>query len=704
MPISSEEKKREQEYLDKVMQVLLSCIEKEKQNLENKKSEVVELNKTMMEDVGNDVGSLGKFVDAYAYLTEIRSRAGVMHNTELEYARLNTMKNSPYFARIDFKTSDGTLKVYIGIGSLTDPDNLDFYVFDWRSPIAGMYYDFETGPAYYNSPSGIVEGEIPLKRQFKIWKGSLLWAYDTSVAIEDEFLSEALSKSADSKMQTIVCTIQREQNRIIRDAQSRCLIAFGPAGSGKTSVAMQRAAFFLYAERDSLTSANIMIFSPNNVFSDYISEVLPHLGEANVKSVTFSDYASSLFGDRYRFLPSGELADFSVHASGIRKKSVSLKLSDRLYTALLDKINTLKSRDPAFPDMLYGDKVIMTSAEMGRLYTEDFSYLSVQGRMNKLYARIASFAKDEYKRRLREAAKVFSGEDDTEAKEKLTKLRWSIREEYKSFLDFASRTLSSDPEVIYLDVLASLDREICEYTKKNLAGGTVYSEDAAPLLYILSATRDIKNEIKYLIVDEAQDYSLLHLAAFKNCFSKANMTFLGDTNQAVCPLYKPASPEDIAGIFPDSKIKNLQKSYRNTAQISEFCDRILKLENHDYMKRSGEKVTMARLKIKEDCLKALVIESMRLKEKNVTSAVIFPTMAECRELYEKYGKEHGLTLVSEDDKNFVTGNVIIPAYMAKGLEFDAALIPYNSYEDESLRNILYTACTRALHILKLFRY
>ncbi len=704
MPITSEEKKMEQEYLDRVMQVLLSCIENEKQNLENKKSEVIELNKTMMEDVGNDVGSLGKFVDAYAYLTEIGSRAGVMHNTELEYARLNAMKNSPYFARMDFMTSDGTLKVYIGTGSLTDPSSLDFYVFDWRSPIAGMYYDFEPGRAFYNSPLGVVEGEITLKRQFKIWKGELLWAYDTSVAIEDEFLSEALSKSVDSKMQTIVCTIQREQNQIIRDTKSRCLVAFGPAGSGKTSVAMQRAAFFLYAERDSITSSNIMIFSPNNVFSDYISDVLPHLGEANVKSLTFSDYASSLFGERYRFLPSGELADFSVHPFGIRGRSAALKLSDRLYNALLDKINTLKDSDPAFPDMVYGGKVIMSSKEMGRLYTKDFSYLSVQGRMNKLFSRIASFSKEEYKRRLKEAARAFSDEEESEAKEKRVKLRWKIREEYKGFLDFASKALSSDPEVIYLDVLASLDKEVYEYTKESLASGVAQSEDAAPLLYILSATRDIKNEIKYLIVDEAQDYSLLHLAAFKNCFSKANITFLGDTNQAVCPLYRPATPEDILRIFPDSQIKNLKKSYRNTAEISEFCDRILKLENHDYMKRSGEKVTMARLKIKEDYLKALVIESMRLKEKNATSAVIFPTMKECRELYEKYGKAHGLTLVSENDKSFVTGNVIIPAYMAKGLEFDAALIPYNSYEDEALKNILYTACTRALHILRLFCY
>lgn len=703
MPISLSEKEKEQEYLDIVMRALLARIDEAKASLESKKSEVIELNKTMMEDIGNDVGSLGKFVDAYSYLTEIGSRAGVMRNSELEFSRLDAMRNSPYFARMDFSAGGSTMKVYIGTGSLMNPETLDFYVFDWRSPIAGMYYDFETGAAEYVSPGGVVKGEITKKRQFKIWKGEILAAYDTSVAIGDEMLFDALSKSADSKMQSIVCTIQREQNRIIRNKSARCLVAFGPAGSGKTSVAMQRAAFFLYAYCDEITSSNIMIFSPNSVFGDYISDVLPLLGEENVKSVTLSDFANSLFEGRYNFGSASSLLEFAVEPSGIRERSARLKLSETLRRALTERIEFLTGNAPHFPDMVYDGKVIMSSEEMTKLYTKDFSYLSIQGRLNKLCLRVSVFAKDAYKKKMARAAQELDMEEDG-ADERLVRLRWNIREEHKAFMHYAERTLSADPEVIYLDVLEKLDKDVWRYTKENLAASSPEAEDAAPLLYLLSSTREIKNEIRFLIVDEAQDYTPLAFDAIKNCFKKASVTILGDTNQAVNPLSGLVTAEEIAKIFPGSEIVKLEKSYRNTAQISEFCSRILGIENSNYMKRDGEKVTMSRLHTEEDYYKALILESVRLREKGMTSAVIFPTQRECDSLYEKYGRASGLGLVTGGDREFKAGNVIIPAYMAKGLEFDAVLLPYKSYEREELKHVLYTASTRALHILRLFRY
>lgn len=703
MPISPEEREKEQEYLDRVMRVLMEHIDSAKATLMSNRDEVEELNKTMMDDIGNDVESLGKFVDAYSYLVEIGSRAGAMHNSEIEYARLNTMKDTPYFARMDFKSGGTEMKIYIGTGSLIDKDTLDFYVFDWRSPIAGMYYDYETGSASYASPGGTVEGEITKKRQFKIWRGSLLAAYDTSVAIGDDILSEALSKSADSKMQSIVCTIQREQNKIIRNRASRYLVAFGPAGSGKTSVAMQRAAFFLYAYRDEITSANIMIFSPNNVFGDYISEVLPHLGEANVKSITLTDYARDIFGGKINFAPSGELLDFAVNPHGIREKAARLKLSEKFRNALHEKMDYLSGNSPKFPDMVYDGVLLMTGKEMAKLYTEDFSYLSVQGRLNKLSARVAVFAKEAYKRKMREAAEQI-GPDEDDGAERLVKLRWEIREGHKRFTEYAEHILSADPSVIYLDVLKSFDKDVYFYTKEKLDVMMADAEDAAPLLYILSATREIKNEVKFLIIDEAQDYTGIALDAIKGCFPKAGITFLGDTNQSVNPLAPLVTADDIAAVFPDACVEHLKKSYRNTAEISEFSGRILNLENNDYMKRSGERVTMSRLHTRDDYLKALVLESVKMRENKMTSAVIFPTMAECVELYEKYGKAASLHLVDSHDKAFKTGSVIIPAYMAKGLEFDAVLIPYKSYDREDMRHVLYTACTRALHVLKLYKF
>ena len=421
MSIDEKALSEEREYLDTVMSVLCRLLDKRKQALEKSKQEVIELNKTMMDDIGNDVQSLGKFVDAYSYLVEIDSRAGVMHDSEVEYARLLTMQNTPYFARMDFKLKDSApMKIYIGINSLIDEESLDFYVFDWRSPIAGMYYDYELGEAKYEAPRGTVEGEVTLKRQFKIWKGEMLSAYDSSIAIEDDVLSEALSKSADSKMRDIVCTIQREQNKIIRDKESKVLVAFGPAGSGKTSVAMQRAAFFLYAYRDTVTSGNLMIFSPNNVFGDYISEVLPRLGEENIKSTPFNEYASELFEGRYRFLPASEFLDFSVNGEGIRKKAARIKTSSRLADALKEHIDRLSGTSPDFPDLVYGGKCLMKGKEMDKLYTEDFSYLSIQARMNKLFARVSVFAKEEYKK-----IKKQTGKNTTRAMQKKSLLNLS---------------------------------------------------------------------------------------------------------------------------------------------------------------------------------------------------------------------------------------------------------------------------------------
>lgn len=703
MPLSASEFQKEQDYLDTVMAYLTHLLDKSRETLKREKSEVIELNRTMMEDIGNDVQSLGKFVDAYSYLVELGSRAGAMHGTEEEYARLMQMAKSPYFARMDFRTGEGEpMKVYIGISSLLDERHMSFYVFDWRSPIAGMYYDFEPGEAAYESPGGRVDGEIVLKRQFQIWNGVIEAAYDSALAIEDDILSEVLQKSADSKMQSIVCTIQREQNAIIRNRDSRCLIAFGPAGSGKTSVAMQRAAFFLYAYRDSITAANLMIFSPNRVFGDYISEVLPRLGESNIKSTPFTAFAEELFGGEYRFLPEGEFLDFSVHGQGLRKKAAALKLSDRFAEALIEKIERLSGTAPHFPDMVYGGKTLLSGFEMDRLYTEDFSYLSVQGRMNKLYARLSVFAKERYKALLAEATAALDGADD--AKEQAVRIRWRLREEYKAFLAMAENTLSAGAAELYLSALASFDPAIAEETKRYLDEKTVPAEDAAPLAYLYAATREIKNEVKYLIVDEAQDYTRLHFETMKLCFKKASITFLGDENQTVCPLSSGAAASDIAAVFPGAEVKHLTKTYRSTAPISEFCGSILSLDNVDYMKRAGEAVSVSTLASKQEYEAAMIREAALQCKSHRTCAIIFPTEGECRRLYETHGRAAGCILMSGEDTAFRTGCVILPVYMAKGLEFDAVILPNQSYRDEALRHMRYTACTRALHVLKLFQY
>ncbi|MDP4134054.1 MAG: AAA family ATPase [Bacillota bacterium] len=707
MSISNDQLREEQLYLDKVMEFLEKQLIKSKEIIEKSKKEVVDIHKTMMDDIGNDIQSLGKFVDAYSYLVEIDNRAGAMNTNEREHKRLLAMADSPYFARMDFSLEgvSSPLRIYIGIGSLVDEETMDFYVFDWRSPVASMYYDYELGKASYEAPQGKIEGDITLKRHFKVWKGEIQSVYDSSLAIEDQVLIEALSRSADSKMQTIVYTIQREQNIIIRDRESRHLIAFGPAGSGKTSVAMQRAAFFLYAYRNTITSDNLMIFSPNNVFGDYISEVLPKLGEENIKSSTFNAYAASLFGDKYKFLSSAEFLEFSINGHGIRKKAAELKTSDKFLEAILKRTEEINNAAPPFSDAVYAGKLIMSGKEMEKLYVEDLKFLKPQARLNKLYSRLASLTRDAKKARKKALLETIDRDQDPLiVKEETVKKSWEARCEYFDFLHKFELKLSIDAAKEFLDILKALDKDVYEYTKENLEAGYVSSEDAPALLYIHSATRDIKNDVRYLIIDEAQDYTKLHYYCIKNCFEKSNITFLGDTNQAVCPIFPLCTPEDILKVFPSSKVASLSKSYRSTKQISEFCGNILGLSNMDYMNREGERVSKVTLTNKEDYFKAMELASKRFSESGMTSAIIFPTLDECRELYDSYGKEANLKLITGLENTFTTGSVILPAYMAKGLEFDGVIIPYDSYKRDDLKYVYYTACSRALHSLKLFEY
>lgn len=396
--------------------------------------------------------------------------------------------------------------------------------------------------------------------------------------------------------------------------------------------------------------------------------------------------------------------EFAVHGKGARRKSAALKMSEEFADCLRKTIERLSGTSPQFPDMVYDGVCLFRGAEMDRLYTEDFSYLSIQGRMNKLYARLSVFAKEHYKKKKDALLTRLSQRKEDDGKEEAVRLRWLLREEYKAFLAEAEKVLCADPSVLYLSALSTFDKEVAQEARCHLEEGILPSEDAAPLLYLYAATREIKNEVKYLIVDEAQDYTTLHFEAMKHCFKKADITFLGDANQTVCPFYKGASSEDIAKVFPDATIKYLTKTYRSTAPISAFCGDLLSLTNVDFMHREGEAVSVTTLSDKEAYEAALIREALHQREAGRSCAIIFPTEKECRLFYETQGRKAGCLLMESEDAAFRTGCVILPLYMAKGLEFDAVILPYQSYMDESLKHMLYTACTRALHVLKLFRY
>ncbi|MEG0457166.1 MAG: helicase, partial [Oscillospiraceae bacterium] len=288
----------EKQHLEKVINIAKNEYEKIKISKKNLKADIMEKRRYMWNELGAVATDLSSNYEMIAQNHEI---AG----SELFYDDMTTMSKilekqmeCPYFARIDFKENGYKYgeKIYIGKNGLRDKTNYDIIVCDWRSDIASMYYNYETGLASFVCQNGKIEGDLLLKRQFLIENGKLLNMFDTSVAIEDNFLMSILNSHSTDKMKTIVSTIQKSQNEIIREDTSDILIINGCAGSGKTSIALHRIAYLLYKSREKLSQKNFLIFSPNEIFNTYISGVLPDLGEQNVWQSTFVQFCNNALG------------------------------------------------------------------------------------------------------------------------------------------------------------------------------------------------------------------------------------------------------------------------------------------------------------------------------------------------------------------------------------------------------------------------
>lgn len=537
---------------------------------------------------------------------------------EFESKLINKYENmmlSPYFARMDFK-EDGkekAEKVYIGISNLINED-FDFLVYDWRTPISSMFYDFEIGSSFYNCPEGIIKGEILKKRQYKISNSKIDYMFDSSIKIDDEVLQDILSKSSDNKMKAIVTTIQRDQNKAIRNEKDKNLIVQGPAGSGKTSVALHRIAYLLYKHRDIITAKNIVIFSPNNIFNDYISNVLPQLGEDNMLQTTFREYMHNVLHDirgkeDYCEMMENIFGNKNDPSYNIRSESLKFKSSSdflkllKLYIKELDKIAM------TFGDITILGKTIISSDEIQELFYKDYKSIPFKRKLEKLNKRILYLIEAAKENIINKKSKELENTDESLHKDEILKLSKDlVANEIKNIVkDFEEKTtfdLLEAYKKFYNDIEKLLNiskikydiksiEEIKNYTLENLQAKKINYEDQIALLFIKGAVGDIPNtdEIKYLIIDEAQDYSPLQYEIFNQLFNKANKTILGDLSQSINPYMNVGSYNNLLEIFePDStSIINLTKSYRSTVEITEFSRRILGNKIKDeYVSRRGE--------------------------------------------------------------------------------------------------------------------
>jgi DNA helicase-2/ATP-dependent DNA helicase PcrA len=709
-------------------------------------SDVIAVKRSFWDDISVNAEHEDDLIETAASITQqshaLLRQERSYRQAEDALSKLERIVDSPYFGRIDFKEEEiqQTEAIYIGLSSFIPPGSDEILIYDWRAPISSLFYDYPPGPASYITPEMTVSGDLSLKRQYIIKAGELQEMFDTGISIGDEMLQKMLSRSADEKMHSIVTTIQREQNQIIRDDKSKVLIVQGAAGSGKTSVALQRIAYLLYKYRKTLSADNMILFSPNSLFSDYVSNVLPELGEAVLQQTTFQEYLSMrLQGealkvedayDQLEFLLAGtaETPDYQIRLEGIRYKASA----DFLHIIEVYAEN-LKSSGLRFRDFAVGQKVLLSEGQITQyFYGNPSNVRSLADRIegltewiiNKLN-NIQADAEQRFYRKMAKEPKYLGTEPEMKrmSRRKADKAIAPLKEQARklTYIDVTGlyRDLFDNPK--FLAELANSTHQelpaswksIAAYTSAKLEQGEILYEDATPLAYLKGLIQGqlTVSSIRYAIVDEAQDYSPFHYAFLKKLFPRARFTLLGDWNQGI---YTHASQQggysSMSELLGEEETQtiHLVKSYRSTQEIVEFSKRILPHgEPVEPFSRSGETPRVTKANSVEDLNRMVANSVNSLNAEGAESiAIICKTKQETNRAFNELKESIAeLQLIHKGTQHFEAGVQVVPAYLAKGLEFDAVVI-YNAaqeiYSEEKERKLFYTACTRAMHHLHLF--
>lgn len=727
--------KQENEWLLEVLKEARKQFDEKHDSKEKFRKDAIETQKQLWQDIGSVSinNGMDQIVDFMGFINTMKVQKRNHEFTRKLEEKYERILLSPYFARMDFIENGEQMaeKCYIGISNLIN-DNFDILVYDWRAPISNMYYDYEIGESNYKCPEGRVDGEITLKRQYKIKNGKIEYMFDSNIKIDDEMLQDILSKSTDSKMKAIVTTIQREQNKVIRNEEYKNLIVQGPAGSGKTSVALQRIAYLLYKYRDKITPKNIVIFSPNDIFNDYISNVLPQLGEDNMLQTTFKEYMHKALADDLNkenycdmmeyILVSKNEANYQIRINNIKFKS-SMEFIDILkrYVIFMGK------KDRNFTNITFRGNLIISSSDLEELFLKDYVQLPLKRRLKKIKARILFLLEPYEKHRVEEVTDELKNSGSYIDNEEIMECSSAMmKNELNDIYCEINRMTDFDLVDIYKNLFENLEfflrrpnteysekiiDEIKSYTLENLNAKKLKYEDQPPLLYLKGALGEITktSEVKYVIIDEAQDYTPLQYEIFYQLFKHSNMTILGDLQQAINPFMNVGDYNNISHIFPQDStcIINLTKSYRSTMEITKFSRRLLSKEiTEKCVERSGDEPLLIGFP-DEEARKRRLIEDIKIyKKKGYKSiGIITRSVKEAKEAFSFLKDKVSVKAIIKDDDEYVSDTLVIPAYLAKGLEFDVVLI-YNAgdenYSCEEERLLLYTACTRALHVLCIY--
>lgn len=692
---------------------------------------------------------------------ELMINSMLQERAELKVRNLLAARSRPYFARIDFH-EDGRRdaeKLYIGKMALIREEDQELIIVDWRAPVSNLYYEERLGDAGYDSPEGSIKGQLKLKRQFSIDNGKLNEMFDIDITTNDEFLQASLGANADNRLKEIVSTIQTEQNQVIRADMWTPLLVQGAAGGGKTTIALHRIAYLIYTYEKTFKPENFMIIAPTKFFLNYISEVLPELGVEKTRQTTFEEFAVQVIGQKFNISDANDKLTMFVDrnttpeqiAFNENVKKESEFKSSMLFKEILDDYIALVEED-FIPkeDFSLGQRVIYKYEDINKLFHNDYKKLPIVKRIDEIKKHLINRLKAQ-KQNIAEEIQLKCDKlimqiklvvQEPEEKQRLIVENIDRKNEYISKLENSSKNAVKDyiakisrinPYQYYKEFMsdkALFDKLVCnrvggelggfirDYTLGVLDSGKIEIEDIAPIMYLKYKIHgvDEKIPVRHIVIDEAQDFSVFQIYVLRNIIKDSSFTILGDLSQGIHSYRGTKDWDDINSFAFEGKCKRLllEQSYRTTVEIMEAANKVIaNLKDNNLVEakpviRHGKQVEIIKKDSMREAAEDMAARIEELKKENFKSiAIICKTAEECSRVHGFFKKGKNIPyIITGKEKEYKSGMVIVPSYLAKGLEFDAVFIANadaRTYrEDELDIKLLYVAMTRPLHRLCIY--